>query len=52
MVRLLARLMGAALLAAAVISTPAAAGPLPDWVKELVAPSGGDQDHVVGEELC
>ena len=30
----------------------ASAGPVPDWVKELVVPDDGDQDHVVGEELC
>lgn len=48
----MAKFLGAVILAAALGSTPAMAGPLPDWVKELVAPSGGDQDHVVGEDLC
>ncbi len=39
-------------LLAAVQVAPAMAGPPPDWVKELVMPSDGNQDHVVGEELC
>ncbi len=30
----------------------ATAGPVPDWVKEMVVPDDGNQDHVVGEELC
>ncbi len=46
-------LMGAVVIAVALASiTPAAAGPVPDWVKELVVPDDGNQDHVVGEELC
>jgi hypothetical protein len=33
-------------------AAPAAAGTVPDWVKELVVPDDGNQDYVVGEELC
>lgn len=44
-------------LAAALAGAPAAmAGPVPDWVRDLIeespAEGSGDGDHEVGEELC